>query len=168
MDSSDLAWVVPVGLTIVVLLIGVGRWAGNIAATLKHQKENTAADHTVLMKLVDDIHRDIQQILQRVPLKSTNQGSPLRLTNVGKEISEELCIRKWADRHRYGLVDAVSDKTHYGVQVCCFEYVQEDSTFTDEEQVAIDGAAYERGIPRQQVLDVYAVELRDTLLELLT
>ena len=148
-----------------VLLVGVGKWVGGVNADRKHLKQDAARDRKAFAETTKEIRRDIREILWRLPPVSVAGSTPLQLTDLGKAISEALSAREWAKTHAPNL-NAHAGKPAYEIEEACFEYVEREDTFSDEELRAIRQSVYENGLrKRKQVTDVFAIELRDKLLE---
>lgn len=107
----------------------------------------------------------IKATLARLPSAAVSDSSPLHLTDIGESISDTLQAREWAERTAAGLGERVKGKRPYEVQDISFEYVKNEFKPTDEQEVEIRTCAYEKGVKRDIVLDVLAVELRDALLK---
>ena len=114
------------------------------------------------------IHEDAAEIkaaLARLPSAAVSDSSPLHLTDIGESISATLRAREWAERTAAALGERVKGKRPYVVQDLSFEYVKREFKPTEEQEVEIRTCAYEKGLKRDIVLDVLAVELRDALLK---
>ena len=87
---------------------------------------------------------------------------------MGEEISQELNASKWAKSVAISVVQRenreLKSRSHYGIQKYCFEIVEEKAGLTEMEK-KVEESAYKRGLKKQNVLDVLAVELRDALFE---
>lgn len=91
--------------------------------------------------------------------------SPIRLSDFGESISEDVSAHAWAERVSETVKTIVKDMDAYEIQVFCFEYVENNAEYSDEEQRTIRKIAYEQGVKAEDVRRVLAVELRDKLLE---
>lgn len=114
------------------------------------------------------ISRDVEGIkatLGQLPSTAISDSSPLHLTDMGESISATLQAREWAERTAAALGERVKGKRPYEVQDISFEYVKNEFRPTEEQEVEIRTCAYEKGVKRDIVLDVLAVELRDVLLK---
>lgn len=108
---------------------------------------------------------EIKAALARLPSAAVSDSSPLHLTDIGESISATLRAREWAERTAAALGERVKGKRPYEVQDLSFEYVKREFKPTEEQEVEIRTCAYEKGLKRDIVLDVLAVELRDALLK---
>ena len=114
---------------------------------------------------MDEVRRDIKEILQRLPAKAVTGQSPVQLTDLGRKVSECLDAPSIVQKLASVLVTRVADKPDYEVQEICFRYVAEEYTPPAEVETAIRKCAYEHGIEQDQVMRVLGVELRDHLLQ---
>ena len=128
-------------------------WVGRVNASLE-----------TLTKSVDVISKDIKRIFRRLPSSTVAGESPLRLTELGKEIAVGIKAKPWAIETEPLLRDRAKGKRPDEIQDLCFEYVRHEYEPSPEMEVEIKVAAYENGIDTYQVLDVLAVVLRDRLL----
>ena len=96
---------------------------------------------------------------------TTAGGSPISLTDLGKEVSQLLGAAKIARDLVSELSAKATGKPADEIQELSFNHVYEYN-FPDEVEKLILECAYERGIDRNQVIRVIGVELRDQLLEL--
>ena len=135
-----------------------GIWEGGVRSSLK-----TFGDRlSDLEKQVAHLVRFLAGIFGHAVIRAE---SPLRLTEFRKSISEEIAARGWADKMSQILRDKVEHKNAYEIQLFCFDYVETNAEYSEEEQHAIHDSAYERGIEASDVRRVLAIELRDRLLE---
>lgn len=151
-------------------IFGAGRWVERINTS--HTKlrndidRNLSAFKEFAREIRDDmreVRNDIKSILLHLEPLPVARGSPLRLTDLGQSISDELNVAGWAERTAPELREKAKGMTAYKVQEMCFKYVQEWVPPHDLDE-KIDAAAYTRGMKRKGVLDVFAVELRNELL----
>ena len=127
--------------------------------------ERVNAAKQTLDEFVVEIRRDIKDILDRLPNATTAADSPLRLTDLGKAVSDTLDARGWAERNFECLTPRVQGREPYEVYDFCSKFVNEEYELDAEQDAKISACAYENGISRKKVLDVLVVELRDKLLE---
>lgn len=156
-------YVMAAGAALVVgLLAGVfraGRWYGAVNSDREAFKD--------FMKGVRDdlgaIRASIERILHRLPAGTVAHTSPLALTELGREVSEELDARGWAERTAPEFAERTRGEDPYTVQETCFEAAA--GPFDADLEAKIRSCAYERGLEREQVVKVLAIELRDRLPE---
>ncbi len=167
-----LSWVAPAVYMIAVgLLVGAGaivwfliehsRWRGSVDTDRTHFKRFIEK----IGSKIEQMQRQIEQILNHVAANNLMApGSPLTLTDLGKKISAQLGAKEWTERHAARLDTAGMNA--YKVQELCFAYVKDEDRrpFSDDEQETIQGVASENGQETEQVVGVFAIELRDKLL----
>ena len=151
-------------------IFGAGRWVERINTShtkLRNDIErNLSAFKEFAREIRDDmreVRNDIKNILLHLDPLPVARGSPLRLTDLGQSISDELNVAGWAERTAPELKKKAKGMTAYKVQEMCFEYVHGWAPPPDLD-AKIDAVAYTRGMKRKGVLDVFAVELRNELL----
>lgn len=101
---------------------------------------------------IKKIHEKIDKIIGRVDNTTISSGSPLRLTELGERISNELQARQWAEATAAEFAERVGDKQPYEIQEICFEHVRTEFEPDDDLDSKIGTAAYENGIKRDEVL----------------
>ncbi len=139
-------------LAVVTVIFKVAQWV-----------ERVNLDRSSLKELTKEIREDIKKILERLPSPVLEKGSPLRLSELGRKISEALGLSEWAkDVAKTVEVDVV-DLEHYEIQDHCRNYVR-TFPFSAQQKKSFRMTAYENGISHEDVLDVAAVELRDALI----
>ncbi len=134
-------------------VLGIGIWVGRMTEF----KSTTT-------KSLEKILKKIDQIFQRLPPVPVSTGSPLRLTELGRKISDALDASEWLERVAATLREQVCDKSAYEIQQFCFDYVHNTFEPDPTQDAEIKECAYENGIEEKGVLDVLAIELRDKLL----
>ena len=113
---------------------------------------------------IQEMSRDIKEVLRQLPSSTISGGSPLRLTDLGRAISEDIGARAWAREAAPGMAPKMQDRPPYEIQEQCFEYVQDDARFPEVILRKMRETAYNRGTTLNEVRKVLAVELRDVLL----
>ena len=129
--------------------ICVGRMTGFKSATTEH---------------LDKILQKTTCIFERLPPVLVSTGSPLRLTELGRKISDALDASEWLEGITAMFREQAGDKSAYDIQQMCFDYVHNTFEPDPTQDAAIKECAYENGIEVKRILDVLAVELRDRLL----
>ena len=139
-------------------MVGIGIWIGKV-------NTNLSTLNTSLSQFMKEIRDDIKKIFERLPSPTLSGSSPLRLNELGRSISEKLEGRTWAEETAPQLVGKMRDKSSYEIQSQCFDFVEQAELEQSMRKAVLD-CAYENGISEDQVLDVLAIELRDTALRL--
>ena len=161
--TNPVVWIGAITAFVIVgrVVFQVGQWKGEVNTDRATFKQFMAE----IGEKLDKIQERIDAIFGRLPPpKPVASGSPLRLTALGQAISEELGVTAWATETAPNLCSRAQGKTAYKVQEMCFEYAQSEWEPSDEWDARIDDCAYSRGMERKNVLDVFAVELRNRLL----
>lgn len=137
----------------------IGVWIGKTGsriASLEKWKDEVKADI-----------RDIRNTMFNLSSQRTvEQNSPLRLNSLGQKIADELSLKVWATRTAREVIDDVRDMEEFEIHEYCMDYV--DSRFHEDEELSrkIRSTAYQHGLPRPNVTIVFAVQLRDELLQI--
>ena len=152
---------------VVVSAIGLAIWM--IRWFAKHDEWRKGMDEFKrdTKSALVEIRDDIKKILAAMPKNVLAGTSPVRLTDLGKEVSESIGAAAWAEQVATQLGDRVKGKSAYEVQEFCMQYMRAEYEPTTERDQSFKQCAYDHGIKLKQVLDVCAVELRDRLLHLL-
>ncbi|MCY3940291.1 MAG: hypothetical protein OXG29_04320 [Gammaproteobacteria bacterium] len=120
----------------------------------------------IFMRKVDGnlekIADNIAQIVTRISVME--RGSPLRLNELGRSISEFLDAANWAKGIAGSLHESMRGKSEYEIQQLCFEYFRSEFKPDDEQDAKLKDCAYQNGVPVSVVLDVLALEMRDILI----
>ena len=158
--ANPLVWIgFPSLLAVTVgLIFGLGQWKGKVDADRDTFKRTLDA-------FMVEIRADIKRIFERLPApQPVASASPLRLTDLGRSISDELNVPMWATATAPNLPPRARGLTACKVQEMCFEYVRNEWKPHADMDARIDDCAYSRGMARKNVLDVFAIELRNRLL----
>lgn len=123
------------------------------------------SDRNAFGKMLATIQDDIKKILGRLPPTAVESGSPLRLTDFGRVLAEDLGADAWADATAPGLMEQVRDKEPFEVDDFCENYVASDLDAAMRRRVAV--TAFDHGMSRDRVAPVLRVVLRDKLLSLM-
>ena len=147
-----LAISVAVLLAVTAAAFKFGNWHGEVNSDRKR-----------FDKLVEEIRKDIKEILGRLPPSSTTSESPIRLTTLGERISENIGAKSWAVKHAQDIVDETKGMHPLEVQELPFKIARE---FEPEESLLqkMRDSAFREGINLEGVRNVLAVELKDCLL----
>ena len=113
-----------------------------------------------------EIRGDLKNILTWQSASTVDSSSPLRLSELGHSISDDLHVRDWVERIAPSLTERVEGKRPFEIQSICFDYVRYEFEPSETQLAKLQDSAYDNGIDFAAVMDVLAVELRDRLLEL--
>ena len=155
------------GLIGAAALVKLGMWIGGankqVTAVEKHV-EGAEKHMSAVERLLQEIREDIKRLLRWSETAAAG-GSPLRLTDLGRRISDMLDAPAWARETAPILRPRVEGEPPYEVHDACFAFVEDEFEPSDEFHVTIRMCAYELGIDRAEVNTVLAITLRDELLE---
>ena len=141
-------------IAVITLAFKIGDWRGHVDS-----------DRDTFKKFITEVRDDIKEILKRLPPDTVKGTSPLQLTELGESISEELKASDWAKGTAPLLIAQIRGKHPYEIQEFCLEYATKLFTPSEDLDRKIQTCAYQKGISKEQVLRVLAVELRDELLK---
>lgn len=162
MENFNFDQVISVGtiLAVLILLAKVFRWVGK-----------TDALHDTFSDFMKEIRGDIKKILSGMAPQTVIAGSPLRLSPLGEHLASALKVYVWAHNMSSTLLlredtsDQIKKMSEYEVQEYCMKFCTETFKFPDEQSQRMHGLAFENGIKIEEVKKVYAVMLRDLLIE---
>ena len=143
------------------ILWRIASWKASIDQNIATMKENADEDRSVIRSFMEEIRDDIKEIFKSLGPATVEGGSPLRLTDFGKEIATHIGARTWASELAPQFVDEVRDKKPFEVDRFCEEYVTR--RLTEEWKNKVAECAYEFGTRQDNVLPVLRVVLRDEL-----
>ena len=140
---------------LVGLVFAIGRWVGEVNSDRKSFKESMA-----------EVRKDLKEILDRLPSKVASNVSPIRLTELGKRVSEAINARRLAGELAQSLLPQAEGKRPHEISRICSDYVNDTFKPSAEQLDRFEAVAYQEGITLSEVSQVIAVELRDHLLGL--
>ncbi len=132
--------------------IRVARWTGKVDT-----------DRTTFRASIAEIREDVKLLLRSLR-SEMSPGSPLRLTDLGREMSEMIGGKEWGMTIAASVDYQAEGKEPYEIQEFSSNYVHNKMPLTDEERAKIQACAYQHGVTEAQVKNVLAIELRDALL----
>ena len=142
-------------LTLLVICFKVGEWKGSVDKD--RQKFN---------QFITEMREKIGDIINRLPSRRLlEEQSPLRLTDLGREIGQEIGAREWAANMVAHLKTEVERKSPYQLQDFCFDFVKTKLELTPEQTARVESSAYSHGMKIEKILDVLVIELRDALID---
>ena len=115
--AASTPWWVVLGLAVAfgTAAVKFARWTGRVDSSLG-----------TLTKAVSEIREDIKKLLHGRPSKTASAGSPLRLTDLGRKISEDLDAASIIDDLVPGLRQQAEDKHAYDIQELSFNFVRDE------------------------------------------
>lgn len=151
--------IVLVAIGVIGGLVKVGMWIGAV---------NTDRNNfsTSISSLAEEIRADIKKILSRLPPVPIAAESPLRLTDFGNQIAEDIKAGEWADQlYASGkLQKEVVGKSPYEIQEFCLNFAQSKLEYDDTQLDLLRRCAFDNGIEIDTVKRVLGIVLRDRLL----
>lgn len=128
------------------------------------------ASRSTLNNFIEEIRADIKKILADIPPRMMTSQSPIKLSELGSKIAEEIQIDTWVSEWAESLLERVKNKSPYEIQEFCFQYAQEEfpAELKKEPNSIYDQlelAAFQNGLQLTHILEVVGVVLRDKVLE---
>lgn len=144
-----------------------GKWYQAVNSDRESFKIFMGRVDEALISINDKLHNindKLHNVFSRLPAAPISSNSPIGLTELGREISEELDGKQWARDSSKTLIDKCRPLTPYEIQERCFKRAKRESQLTDEMKVRVMDSAYKHGLTKDKVLDVLGIELRDHIL----
>lgn len=145
----------PLAVLLVAALAGLvwlSKWIGGVN---EHKSE--------VGRLMQEIRTDIKKIFQRLPSEALDRDSPIRLTDLGDEMATRIDAGAWAAKEAVALRERVEGRSPYRIQNFAYEYAHYEYRPDERFEAQLEAIAYEKGISKEEVLDVLAIALRDEL-----
>ena len=161
MESINPIWLAIVIITIAGVLVRIGIWIGSVNT----DRKNFSGFMTDIRGDIKDIREKISGILLSIKSPSITSDSPLRLSELGKRVSVNINAEDWAKVKAREIVEKTRDLDVFQIQELSFETAL---NFEPEEELSkkMRDSAFKEGINLNDVRKVFAVVLRDELLEL--
>lgn len=150
---SDPIWIAFLFIGLGSVVFFSGRWVGHVNS-----------DRQKFHEFMDEIREDVKKILSRLPAYPVSQDFPVRLNELGEEIASELGLAKWARESASQHLGAVRSLNPFEIQDYCCDFLNTRFMPTLEQETMIKECAYENGLKREQVIDVFVIVLRDHLI----
>jgi len=107
-------------------------------------KGSVDTDRTNFKEFMAEIKEIFDQIFSRLPPLLVANTNPLSLTDLDKNISNQLSATQWADKTAIVVLEKI--KEPYDIQEFSFEYAQKDDSYSENERTLTRNVAYENGI----------------------
>ena len=133
-------------------LVWISKWTGGVN---EHKSE--------VSKFMQEIRDDVKKIFRRLPSKTLDRGSPLHLTDLGIDVASQIEAHTWAGEQAKALRARVAGWAAYRIQNFAFEYVRDEYEPDEVFESQLEEVAYQKGVSKEEVLDVLAIALRDEL-----
>ena len=165
-------WVLIAPGVLAVLAVGAvvwkaGAWYNAVntdRATFKEFMKEVREELKEVREELREIRQHLTRVFQRLPVRTTADDSPVRLTDLGQTIADELTAREWARSLAPTLLPTIVGTRPYEVDEFADHHVTDD--LPEDWRVRVAECAYEHGLQRDQVLAVLRVVLRDELLRI--
>lgn len=147
-----------ISVTVVIAMITFayryGKWQGEVDSDRKR-----------FSKFIEEIRKDIKDILGRIPPSPTTSASPIQLTELGERISNNIDAESWAEKVASEMISQTKDMDSFKIQEVAFDHAK---TFEPNEKLLqnMRDSAFQEGIKLEGVRDVLGVVLRDRLLSI--
>jgi len=127
---------------------------------------------------IDDLQTTLERKIDRVMniavlafVRSRNEPvvetkSPPRLAKFGKEISSELKLESVAQGLARELAQQIIDKEDYEIHEFSANFARGEYIPSSQDDENFKKYSFSKGVPREIILEVLAIELRDKLLQL--
>ena len=172
---SVTAALVVVLFMILAIVFKFGNWYGEANSDRKVFKEFTQKVDKRMQKVdermekfdkrMEKFDKRIDDILNRLSPPPTTTESPIRLSELGEQISKNVGAKAWAAEVAQELVDQTKGMNPFEVQTLSFEHAKSFEP-GDELLAKMQQSAHESGLDLEGVERVLGVELRDHLLQL--
>ncbi len=131
-------------------------------------KTDTDARVGHFSRFVEEVRDDIKKILWALnpETRPIEKKSPLRLTEYGMKMAQEMKADEILLPYIARLIDATKEKTVYGIQEECLRFARHDlmgdlHTKNKQQADSIEIYAFQKGISLYEALEVLGVALRD-------
>ena len=143
-----------IAIGIISAIFGIGVWVGRINTRVS---SNSAA--------LEKINDNLLKIFDRLPSVTVVGASPKKLTELGEQIAREVDAYNWAKRAVTYLSQDVLNMEDYEIYDWCVHYAFDTDNLDGRTNELISRTAYEHGINITEVLAVFPIVLRDTIIE---
>ena len=157
-------------LAVIIALVGgivwrVSAWKTGVDKDRETFKGDAEKDRSAIKGFMEEIRKDIKDIFLRLPDPLVSAQSPIGLTDLGQEISDELKAGDWAEEKAGEIVDQFQGKKPYEIQEASFDHAENQDNYPSVLISEIKMSAYNRGIDIENIKRVFGVKLRDALLD---
>ena len=149
-------WALGISVTVVLVAITFayryGKWQGE-----------ADSDRQGFSKFIEEIRKDIKDILGRLPPSPTTSANPIKLTEIGERMSRDIDAKVWAAKIANEMANQTKDMDSLEIQEESFKKAK---NFQPNESLLqkMRDSAFQEGINLDGVRDVLGVGLRDHLL----
>ena len=168
-----MGWLTENALSILAVLGCLGTLGGVGVFVYKwgEWKGSVDVDRGTFKSFMEEVRRDIKEILNRLPPTAVTGQSPIQLTDLGKKIVETLTADQWIEPYAEQRLQYTSDMSLYQIQQYAFEFAENEllkqlKNLDPERVKAIESCAFQHGIPVDVVMKALGVVLRDKIFAL--
>lgn len=160
------------GVVIVILAtIAATTWIVRLSGWQSSIDKNLESGQTQLERFMEEIRNDIKAIFRALS-PTTVTSSPVRLSELGEEIADEIEVQKWIKKYAENLRSRTEGKNSYEIQEACFSYARYallagSNEDTIELKNKMEMAAFNHGLQLKHVLEAVGVVLRDEVFKLI-
>ena len=175
LTTHPLALFAAITITVTVVSIVVrGIWKA--ARWVERMESKTSGANRFMedtSKFMEEIRDEMRQIRSHINnvfvhlSQTVKRGSPVQLTEFGKEVAKSLQADEWASEVASSLAKKLEGKRPFEIDDYSRTYVVDELSNDAVWKTRIAGCAYEFGIEQAGVLAVMQVVLRDTVLRVL-
>jgi len=147
---------------LVVSVITASFWFGNWRGAVNTDRDS-------FKEFMREVRSDIKKILLKLSDPVTDRSSPIRLTELGRKISNEIDAKSIAKGLLSNALSEVNNESAYDIQEYCFTHLNDcELSLSDTQVDQIKQCAFDNGIETLSVRRVIAIELRDMILSKLS
>lgn len=154
-----------ISLGIAGAIFGIGAWVGRINEKVSSNSTGLAKTNNDQSRWMEKINDNLLAIFDRLPSPTVAGASPKKLTPLGKQISSEVGASDWARRAFAFMDKAILEKEDHEIYDLCIDYSFGGDNIDGVTNELIARAAYAHGINVADVLAVFPIVLRDTIIE---
>jgi|GEM_PF-1302602 len=173
-DMSLDYWIFGIIISVLVTLVitainftyKYGKWQGEVNTdrnTIKEFIKEIRKDKKETRKDIKETRKDIKEIFGRLPPLLTTSLSPIRLTELGDRISNNIDAEVWAKETAKDLIDKTKDMNSFEIQEESFKMAKNYQP-TGQILKKIQNTAFQEGVKLEGIKEVLGVVLRDRLL----
>lgn len=150
-------------LALMTIIFSLGVWVANVNADRKDFKKLIKKLDEKIGMLGEKIGMILDYLLGLRDSPVITHKSPLRLTELGEQISENIGAEEWAESEADTLLDEAKDKDRFEIQTMAFDHA---SGFEPPQELfaKMKDNAFDNGLDLDVVRRVLGVVLRDRIL----
>lgn len=142
------------------VLVAVTRWTAGV----DEDRKNFKTFMREIGEKVTQLGEKVDKILSRLPSRLAISGSPITLTDLGKQVAREIDADQWAEKLLPELRDRAKGKEPFEVHELCSGFVGK-LEYTSEQKRLLRRVAFGHGLQASELPEVLVIVLRDKLLE---